>query len=357
MSRPSPWPSSKRRSPSISSSIPARFGSSPSTSAADSARRPRLATRPSSPIKLARAAKAPVRVAFDRHEELSVAGYRPAAEVKIAILPGRDGALKALSLTAYSDAGVAVNSTVAGLARLIYPAEAKELIDNDVVSNLPPGCAVPRARAVRRWRSRSSRRSTRRRCGSRSIPFSCASAGTPIPTGSVSTTGPAALETWRRRPARRAADRPLPPRRRRRRWAIGSISGSSERRSSSAIEGGRLVASIATQDIGTGTRSVIADTVAREFGLEPHEVEVRIGDSKLPEGPTSGGSRVTASIVPPLLARRRQAQGRHRREDRTKAGAGIERAVARTHRRLARSQGRGGAREDNGGPSTATIRW
>ena len=68
-----------------------------------------------------------------------------------------------------------------------------------------------------------------------------------------------------------------------------------------AVEDGRLVASTATQDIGTGTRSVIADTVAREFGLDPHEVEVRIGDSKLPEGPTSGGSRVTASIVPPLL--------------------------------------------------------
>ena len=68
-----------------------------------------------------------------------------------------------------------------------------------------------------------------------------------------------------------------------------------------AIENGRLTASVATQDIGTGTRSVIADTVAREFGLEPHEIEVRIGDSKLPNGPGSGGSRVTASIVPPLI--------------------------------------------------------
>ena len=96
-------------------------------------------------IKLAEAAKAPVRVAFNRHEELSVAGYRPATEIKIAILPGRDGALKALSLVAHSDAGVAVNTTVAGLARLIYPAKAKELVDYDVVSNLPPGCAVPRA--------------------------------------------------------------------------------------------------------------------------------------------------------------------------------------------------------------------
>jgi xanthine dehydrogenase YagR molybdenum-binding subunit len=68
-----------------------------------------------------------------------------------------------------------------------------------------------------------------------------------------------------------------------------------------AIKGGRLVASTAIQDIGTGSRSVIANTVAHEFGLEPHEVEVRIGDSNLIEGPGSGGSRTTASVIPPAL--------------------------------------------------------
>jgi xanthine dehydrogenase YagR molybdenum-binding subunit len=46
--------------------------------------------------------------------------------------------LKAVSLTAYADTGVSVNSTIAGLGRLIYPAKAKHLADFDVVSNLPP---------------------------------------------------------------------------------------------------------------------------------------------------------------------------------------------------------------------------
>src|SRR5262249_14726544 len=68
-----------------------------------------------------------------------------------------------------------------------------------------------------------------------------------------------------------------------------------------AIQGGRIVASCAVQDIGTGTRSVIANTVAKAFDLEPQDIEVRIGHSDLPEGPGSGGSRVTASIVPPTL--------------------------------------------------------
>ena len=90
-------------------------------------------------IELARAANAPVRVALDRHEELSVAGYRPGAELALSLLPARDGSLAALSIKAYADGGVGVNSTIAAFARMIYPAEAKELIDFDVVSHLPAG--------------------------------------------------------------------------------------------------------------------------------------------------------------------------------------------------------------------------
>jgi xanthine dehydrogenase YagR molybdenum-binding subunit len=46
---------------------------------------------------------------------------------------------------------------------------------------------------------------------------------------------------------------------------------------------------------------VIANTVAKAFDLEPHEIDVRIGRSNLPQGPGSAGSRVTASVVPPTL--------------------------------------------------------
>ncbi len=67
------------------------------------------------------------------------------------------------------------------------------------------------------------------------------------------------------------------------------------------VKGGRLIVSTAIQDIGTGSRTVIANTVAHEFGLEPHDIDVRIGDSNLPEGPASGGSRTTASVIPPTL--------------------------------------------------------
>ena len=250
-------------------------------------------------VKLAQAARAPVRVAFDRHEELSVAGYRPAAEVRIALLPSRDGALKALSVVAHSDAGVAINSTVAGLARLIYPAEAKELIDYDVVSDLPPGCAFrgpggpPMAFALEQAIDEAALRL-------KVDPIQLRKRWDPNPNRQRLYDWAAGLETWRGRLSPEAQSG-------RYRRGVGVAAGywlylwQLGTKIALAIETGRLVASVATQDIGTGTRSVIADRIAREFELEPHEIVVRIGDSSLPEGPGSGGSRVTASIVPPLM--------------------------------------------------------
>jgi xanthine dehydrogenase YagR molybdenum-binding subunit len=258
-----------------------------------------LGTETAVAIQLAQAAGAPARIAFDRHEELSVAGYRPATEVAIAILPGRDGALKALSLTAYSDAGVAVNATVAGLARLIYPAEAKELIDYDVVSNLPPGSPFrgpggpPMAFALEQAIDEAALRL-------KIDPIQLRKRWDPNPDRQRLYDWAAGLEIWRANNGRKAQTG-------RYRRGVGVATGywlylwQLGTKVELAIERGRLVASTAVQDIGTGTRSVIAETIAREFGLEPHEVDIRIGDSRLPEGPTSGGSRVTASIVPPLL--------------------------------------------------------
>jgi xanthine dehydrogenase YagR molybdenum-binding subunit len=250
-------------------------------------------------IELAREAKAPVRVAFDRHEELSVTGYRPAAEIKIALLPSDAGDLQALSLTAHADTGAAVNSTIAALARLIYPAEAKELADFDVISNLPAGAAFrgpggpPMAFALEQAIDEAALRM-------KVDPIALRKRWDPNPNRQRLYDWAAGLELWRnlRAPASQTG---------RYRRGVGVATGywlylwQPGSKVELAVKGGRLIASTAIQDIGTGSRTVIANTVAREFGLEPHEIEVRIGDSKLPEGPGSGGSRTTASVVPPTL--------------------------------------------------------
>ncbi len=248
-------------------------------------------------IELARAAKAPVRVAYDRHEELSVAGYRPAAEVKVALLPSDEGGLKALSVIAHADTGAAINSTIAGLARLMYPAEAKELSDFDVISNLPPGAAFrgpggpPMSFAVEQAVDEAALRLN-------VDPIALRKRWDPDPNRQRLYDWASGLDIWRNRTAAQGG---------RYRRGVGVATGywfylwQPKVKVEVAVKGGHIVVSTATQDIGTGTRSVLADTVAREFDLEPSDVEVRIGDSSLPEGPGSGGSRVTASVLPPTL--------------------------------------------------------
>jgi xanthine dehydrogenase YagR molybdenum-binding subunit len=55
----------------------------------------------------------------------------------------------------------------------------------------------------------------------------------------------------------------------------------------------------AVQDIGTGIRTVLAQVVAEELGLEPQKISIHIGDTAFPPGPPSGGSMTTGSITPP----------------------------------------------------------
>ena len=59
---------------------------------------------------------------------------------------------------------------------------------------------------------------------------------------------------------------------------------------------GGVVFQNAVQDIGTGTRTVIAVIAAEELGLKPGDIEVRIGDTNFPPGPGSGGSTTAPSI-------------------------------------------------------------
>lgn len=54
----------------------------------------------------------------------------------------------------------------------------------------------------------------------------------------------------------------------------------------------------ATQDIGTGTYTVLALVVAEATGIPIEKIDVRLGDTTLPPGPISGGSWVTASVIP-----------------------------------------------------------
>ncbi len=63
----------------------------------------------------------------------------------------------------------------------------------------------------------------------------------------------------------------------------------------------------ASQDIGTGTYTLLAQAIADKTGLPFSKIEVKLGDSSLPPGPMSGGSQATSSIMPAVAKAADQA--------------------------------------------------
>src|SRR5207302_1556646 len=61
---------------------------------------------------------------------------------------------------------------------------------------------------------------------------------------------------------------------------------------------GALLVQCGTQDMGSGTYTALGQLAAEALGLPIAQVSVELGDTDLPEGPFSGGSQVTSSIVP-----------------------------------------------------------
>lgn len=76
------------------------------------------------------------------------------------------------------------------------------------------------------------------------------------------------------------------------------------------LPGGKVYAASGSQDLGTGTYTMIAQTAADTLGLDiakdPTLVEAALGDSMLPKAPVSGGSQSTASVTPAVQAAAKQ---------------------------------------------------
>ena len=74
---------------------------------------------------------------------------------------------------------------------------------------------------------------------------------------------------------------------------------------------GRVNVVTAMQDIGTGTRTAMAQIAAEEFGLPLDRVEVQLGDSaRGPYATVSGGSSTLPSMGPAVRRRPRTPRAR-----------------------------------------------
>jgi xanthine dehydrogenase YagR molybdenum-binding subunit len=64
---------------------------------------------------------------------------------------------------------------------------------------------------------------------------------------------------------------------------------------------GTVRVACATQDIGTGTYTILAQLASEKTGVPLDKIDVALGDTSLPVGPISGGSMVTGSVIPAVF--------------------------------------------------------
>ena len=87
-------------------------------------------------------------------------------------------------------------------------------------------------------------------------------------------------------------------------WGVAGCSWIAERFDAEVrveLAGDRARVFCGTQDIGTGTYTMLAQIASYALDLPVGHVTVSLGDTSLPPGPISGGSMVTASIIPATI--------------------------------------------------------
>jgi xanthine dehydrogenase YagR molybdenum-binding subunit len=81
-------------------------------------------------------------------------------------------------------------------------------------------------------------------------------------------------------------------------WIAGTFAAKA---SLQLLDDGTVRVACATQDIGTGTYTILAQLASEKIGVPLDKVDVELGDSALPDGPISGGSLATSSVVPAVF--------------------------------------------------------
>lgn len=253
-------------------------------------------------IHLSRKARAPVRLMLDRREEHVSVGNRPSSIQRVKLGAKRDGTLTALQVESYGTGGVALGAGVGFCQSTMYPIPNVLTEHYDVFTDAGPSAAF---RAPGQVQGIFALEQTLDELAHR-LGMDPLALREKIDTNDIDDARARKVERrigaeragWsqRRPPAADSGPIKRGMGMAQSQWAyIVHGTTSCEVR----IRGDGSVAVLTgAQDIGTGTRTIMAQTVAEELGLRTEDVDARIGDSRYPAGPAAGGSRVTSSITP-----------------------------------------------------------
>jgi len=249
-------------------------------------------------VELSRRAQAPVRLVLDRQEEQMDSGNRPGTWQRLRIGAKRDGTLTAISLLSYGTAGIALGAGVGFNAEALYACPNFDGAQHDVFIDAGPGCAMrapgntPGAFGLEQAIDELAERLD-------IDPLTLRDRIDPSPVRREERRIGAERVGWQRRHKPGADAGPI----KRGLGVAQSLWMANVQLDSSCevrlMRDGSVEVLSSVQDIGTGTGTVMAQTVAEVFGLRAENITVRIGDTEFPPGPPSYGSRATASITPP----------------------------------------------------------
>lgn len=247
-------------------------------------------------VDLAKLAGAPVRLAFERWEELLVGGNRPEASVNLSLASDAEGGFGGLDAEAYNLNGAAVGGSTGLVLRLLYRSKNKDVRDYDVVTTTAPGKPFrgPGGPAGLYALEQAVDELALKRGED---PIALRKRWDPNPGRQRLYDLVSASPLWRDRDAQRGEGRI------RRGVGVAAAAWPYFLSKGTRVEligrpDGTFVARCACQDMGQGSRSALSWALAEALGVPRSQIEVQLGDSDAPRGPASAGSRTTPSIVP-----------------------------------------------------------
>ncbi len=250
--------------------------------------------------KLAQEAGAPVRLFLDRKEEQTTTGNRPSSVQRIRLGAKRDGTLTAMHLTVHGTGGTNGGTGTSGPAKNVYACPNLRVEEYDVFTNAGPSAAF---RAPGHPQGAFALEAAMDELAAKlnMDPLELRIKNDPSPVRREEFKIGAEKIGWKDRDARRKTDDPAI----RRGVGLGASvwynTGSTGPRATITLNrDGSAEVEHGVQDIGTGSRTMIAIVAAEELGLPLEKISIRMGDTRMPFGPDSGGSTTTPSSAPTI---------------------------------------------------------
>jgi len=255
--------------------------------------------------RLAKMAGAPVKLMLDRKEEHLVAGNRPSAYAKLRAGVDAQGKLTAIDAETWGTGGAGQGANFP-LPYQVYPFPARRRRHTDVYTNGGPQRAF---RAPGHPQSCFITEIVMDELADRlrldPLEFRLRNLPPEAPNqmwGQYFKIGAEKFGWAKRHPTGDPASGPI---KRGMGCAANRWTGQGSNATRAACEilpDGSVVMRIGTQDIGTGTRTLVAMVTAETLGLPLDAVQAAIGDSNYPFAPGSGGSVTVASVTSTVRA-------------------------------------------------------